>query len=54
MPARLKREWILHIHECLHNCLHSFQHYAAYRKIHPQHGVGEDLIYKVVMKHDSF
>ena len=37
------------MHECLHECLHSFQHYAAYRKIHPQHGVGEDLIYKEVM-----
>ena len=54
MPARLKGERILHMHECLHEYLHCFQHYAAYRKIHPQHGMGEDLIDKKVIDHDSF
>ena len=54
MPARLKGERILHMHECLHEYLHSFQHYAAHRKIHTQHGVGENLIIKEVIDHDSF
>ena len=54
MPARLKGERILHMHEFLYEYLHSFQHYTAYRKIHPQHGVGEDLIDKEVIDHDSF
>ena len=48
MPSRLKEERIQHMHECLHESLHSFQHYAAYRKIYPQHGVGEELIDKDV------
>ena len=54
MPARLMGEMIQHMHECLHECLHSFQHYAAYRKIHPQHVVGEDLMDKEVIDHDLF
>ena len=54
MPSRLKEEKIQHMHECLHVCLHSFQHYAAYRKIYPQHRVGEELIDKDVIDHDSF
>ena len=45
-------ERIQHMNECLHECLHCFQHYAAYRKIHPQHVVGEDLIDKEVIDHD--
>ena len=32
----------------------SCQHYAAYRKIHHQHGMGEYLIDKEVIDHDSF
>ena len=54
MHARLKGEMIQHMQECLPECLHSFQHYAAYRKIHPQHGVGEDLTDKEVIYNDSF
>ena len=54
MPSRLKEERIQHMNECLHECLYSFQHYAAYRKIHPQHGVGEELIDKDVIDQDSF
>ena len=52
IPARLMGERIQHMNECLHECLHCFQHYAAYRKIHPQHQVGEDLIDKEVIDHD--
>ena len=54
MPARLKGDRILHMHECFYEYLHSFQHYTAYKKIHTQHGVGEDLIDKRVIDHDSF
>ena len=54
MPARLKEERFQHMHECLHECLHSFQHYTAYRKIHLQHGVEEELIDKDVIDQDSF
>ena len=54
MPAMLKEESIQHMHKCLHECLHSFLQYAVYRNIHPQHGVGEDLIDEEVIDHDSF
>ena len=54
IPAGLKGEMILHMKECLNECLHSFQHYAADRKIHPQHGEGEDLISRIVISHDLF
>ena len=54
MPARLTGERIQHMHECLHECLHSFQHYAANRKIHPQHMMGENLMDKEVIDHDLF
>ena len=37
---------------CLHEYLHSFLHYAAYRRIHLQHGEGEDMISKEVPNHD--
>ena len=39
---------------CLHEYLHSFLHYAAYRRIHLQHGMGDDLISKGVPNHDPF
>ena len=54
MPARLTGERIQHMQECKHGSLHNFQHYAAYRKIHRQYGIGEDLIDKEVIDHDSF
>ena len=38
----------------LHEYLQSFLHYAAYRRIHLQHGVGEDLISKEMPNYDPF
>ena len=37
-----------------HECIHKIQHNAAYRKIYSQDVVGEDLIDKEVLDHDSF
>ena len=54
MAARLTGDRIQHMHEGLHEYLHSFQHYADYKKIYPQQGVGEDLIYMEVIDNDSF
>ena len=39
---------------CLHEYLHSFLHYAAYSRIHIQHGVREDLISKGMPNHNPF
>ena len=53
MHERFKRERNLHTYWCLCEYIHSLQHYAAYRKIYPQHGEGEELINNAI-NHDSF